>query len=56
MLLVAEVGVMLVVSAQVSVIGGCGAEEDGGRQVVSSVFEELVHLTGDAGFDGHPVT
>lgn len=31
LLLVAEVGVVFVVSAKVSIIRGCGTEEDGGR-------------------------
>lgn len=56
MLLVAEVGIVFVVSAQISIIWRCGAEEDGGRQIISSIFEELVHLTGNAGFNGHSVT
>lgn len=47
---------MCVVSAQVPIVRGCGTEEDGGRQVVPFVFEELVHLTGDARLNGHSVT
>lgn len=56
LLLVAEVGTVLVVSAQISIVGGCGTEEDGRRQVISSVFEELVHLAGHTRLDGHSVT
>ncbi len=56
LLLVAEVGTVLVVSAQVSIVGGRRTEEDGRRQVVSSVFKELVHLAGDTGLNGHSVT
>lgn len=56
LVLVTEVGTVLVVSAQVPIVGGCGTEEDGGRQVVSAIFEELIHLAGHAGLDGHSVT
>ena len=55
-LLVTEVGIVCVVSAQVPIIRGCGTEEDGRRQVIASVLEELVHLTGHARLDGHSVT
>lgn len=54
--LVAEVGVVFVVSAEVSIIRGCGAEEDGRRQVVFPGFEVLVHLPWDTGLDGHSVS
>lgn len=56
LLLVTEVGIVLVVSAQVSMVRGRGTKEDGGRQVVSSVFEELVHLTWNTRLNGHSVT
>lgn len=54
-LLVAEVGTVLVISAQVSIVWRRGAEEDGGRQVIASAFEELVHLAGHTGLNGHSV-
>lgn len=53
--LVTEVGIVLVESAQVSVVWGRGAEEDGRRQVVAAVFEELVHLSGHSWLNGYPV-
>lgn len=53
--LVTKVGTVLVESAQVSVVRGCGAEEDGGRQVIASIFEELVHLSGHARLHGYSV-
>lgn len=54
--LVTEVCIVLVESAQVSVVWGRGAEENGGRQVVATVFEELVHLPGHARLNGYPVS
>lgn len=54
--LVAEVGAVLVVSTQVPIVGGCGAEEDCRRQVVSPVLEELIHLTGHARLNSHSVS
>lgn len=54
--LVAEVSVVCVVSGQVSVIGWCGTEEDGGGQVITSCFEELIHVAGHARFNGYPIT
>lgn len=56
MVLVTEVGTVLVVLAQISIVRRCGTEEDGGRQVITSVFEELVHLTGHTRLNGHSVT
>lgn len=47
---------MLVVAAQVAVVGRRRAEEDGWRQVVAAGFAELVHFSRDAGLDGHSVT
>lgn len=55
LLLVAEVGVVFVVSAKVSIIRGGGTEEDGRREVVFASFEVLVHLTWDTRLDGHSV-
>lgn len=54
--LVTEVCIVLVESAQVAVVRRRGAEEDGRRQVVAAVFEELVHLSGNAWLNGHPVS
>lgn len=54
-LLVTKVGVVRVESAQVSIVRGCGAEEDGGRQVVLSSFEVFVHVTGHTRLNGHSV-
>lgn len=53
--LVTEVGTVCVVSAQVSIIRRRGAEEDGRRQVVTAVFEKLIHLSGNAWLNRHPV-
>lgn len=55
-LLVTEVGTVLVVLAEVSIIGGRGTEEDGGRQVIPSIFYILIHLAGHARLNGHSVT
>ena len=55
-LLVTEVGTVLVVLAEVSIIGGRGTEEDGGRQVIPAVFYLLVHMAGHARLNGHSVT
>lgn len=56
LLLVAEVGIVLVEPAKISIVGGRGAEEDGRRQVVFARFEVLVHLTRDPRLDGHSVS
>lgn len=54
-LLITEVCIVLVESAQVAVVRGRGAEKNGGRQVVAAIFEELVHLSGNAGLNGDSV-
>lgn len=56
LLLVAEVGIVFVVSAKVSIIRGCGTEEDGRREVVFPSFEVFVHLTWDTRLDGHSIS
>lgn len=56
LLLVTEVGTVLVVSAQVSIIRWRGTEEDSRRQVVAPVFEELIHLTGNTWLNRYSVT
>lgn len=54
--LVTEVGVVRVISAQVSIIWRRGTEEDGGRQIIAPFFEKLIHLTGHTRLNGHSVT
>lgn len=56
LLLVAEVGIVFVISAKISIIRGCGTEGDGRREVVFPSFEVLVHLTWDTRLDGHSVS
>lgn len=56
LLLVAEVGIVFVEPAKISIVGGRCAEEDGRRQVVFAHFEVLIHLTRDARLDGHSVS
>lgn len=55
LLLVTKGSIVLVVSAQVSIVRGCGTEEDGRRQVILSLFDELVSLTGHTRLNGHSV-
>lgn len=55
-ILVAEVGVVSVISAQVSIVRRRGTEEDGGGQVILSSFEELIRVTGHTRLNGHPIT
>lgn len=47
---------MLVVAAQVPVVGRRRAEEDGRGQVVAPGFAELIRLPWDTWLDGHTVT
>lgn len=55
-LLVAVACTVLVVAAQVPVVRGCCAEEDGRGQVVAPSFAELIHFPWDTRLDGHTVT
>lgn len=55
LLLVTKVCIVLVESAQISIVRGCGTEKDGRRQVIPSPFKELVHLAGHARLNGHSV-
>lgn len=55
-LLVTEVGIVSVVTAQVAIIRRCGTEKDGGGQVIAAIFEELIHLTRYTRLNSHSVT
>lgn len=56
LVLVTEVGTVCVIATEVSIIRGCGTEEDSGRQIIASSLEELVHLTGHTRLNSHSVT
>lgn len=47
---------MLVVAAQVPIVGRRRAEEDGWGQVIAASFAELIRFSRDAGLDGHSIT
>lgn len=47
---------MLIEPAEVPVIGGCGTEEDGRRQIVSANLAEFISLSGSTRLNGNTIT
>lgn len=47
---------MLVVAAQVPIVGRRRAEKDGWGQVIAASFAELIRFSWDAGLDSHSIT
>lgn len=47
---------MLIEPAKVPIIRGCGTEEDGWRQVVSSNLAEFISFSGSTRLDGNTIS